>query len=262
MTPHPPDLSETAGDWDDEELFTIVMHGVKFTGMPAWPAQEREDEAWAMVAFLRRLPSLSEDEYRELVAPHEEAADGAPEIVVEQCARCHGVDGHGRGEGAFPRLAGQRQQVLLESLRAYAEGARHSGIMEPIAAELDEAQMGALAQWYASRKPAELTGERDPVQIAKGAAIAARGIPERKIPPCVPCHGPTDHETNEAFPTLNAQQESYLALQLELFVEGRRGGSKWAALMDPVVAHDLNPEEIRAVAAFYASLGAPAASSR
>mgnify|MGYP003298824914 CR=1 FL=1 len=28
----------------DAELFSIVKHGLKFTGMPAWPTQSRDDE--------------------------------------------------------------------------------------------------------------------------------------------------------------------------------------------------------------------------
>ena len=44
--------------WRDRELFWIVKHGIKYTGMPAWAAQQRDDEVWALVAFLRRLPAL------------------------------------------------------------------------------------------------------------------------------------------------------------------------------------------------------------
>ena len=43
-------------EWKDRELFWIVKHGIKYTGMPAWVAQERDDEVWAVVAFLKRLP--------------------------------------------------------------------------------------------------------------------------------------------------------------------------------------------------------------
>ena len=57
MLPAPPDLKDKIAGWSDAELFQIVQHGVRFTGMPAWPAAGREDEAWAMVAFLRRYPN-------------------------------------------------------------------------------------------------------------------------------------------------------------------------------------------------------------
>ena len=53
MLPQPPDLAGAVDEWSDAELFRIVKHGVRFTGMPAWPTQARDDEVWAMVAFLR-----------------------------------------------------------------------------------------------------------------------------------------------------------------------------------------------------------------
>src|SRR5690606_30483543 len=53
MTPPPPNLTRSISEWKPKELFYIVKHGVKFTGMPAWPSQVRDDEVWAMVAFLR-----------------------------------------------------------------------------------------------------------------------------------------------------------------------------------------------------------------
>ena len=44
-------LEDSVVDWSDEELFWIVKNGFKYTGMPAWPAQGRDDEVWAQVAF-------------------------------------------------------------------------------------------------------------------------------------------------------------------------------------------------------------------
>ena len=41
MTPHPPDLAERIREAKSQELFYVVKHGVKFTGMPAWPAIQR-----------------------------------------------------------------------------------------------------------------------------------------------------------------------------------------------------------------------------
>ena len=55
MLPPPPELSKAAKEWKDEELFWIVKHGIKYTGMPSWVAAERDDEVWSVVAFLKRL---------------------------------------------------------------------------------------------------------------------------------------------------------------------------------------------------------------
>jgi cytochrome c553 len=164
MTPHPPDLAREVSKWDPEELFYIVKHGVKFTGMPAWPAQTRDDEVWAVVAFLLELPALTAAEYRRLVkietpalraGAAEENLLGAlplPSAVIESCGRCHGNDGTGRELPAFPRLARQKPQYFLASMQAYALGRRSSGIMEPIAAALSQEVTSELARYYAGVK--------------------------------------------------------------------------------------------------------------
>jgi cytochrome c553 len=160
MTPHPPYLPPVIPAWEPDELFYIVKHGVKFTGMPAWPAPQRDDEVWAMVAFLRTLPDLDAAAYRRLVhgeatasgtgAPLHESLgpEQVPHAVTASCGRCHGVDGRGRGIGAFPKLAGQRSPYLLAALQAFARGERYSGIMEPIAAGLSLEEMRQLALYY------------------------------------------------------------------------------------------------------------------
>jgi cytochrome c553 len=66
MTPHPPDLVKRVEEYDAAELFYIVRHGVKFTGMPAWASNHRDDEVWAVVAFLQRLPAMNRSQYEQL----------------------------------------------------------------------------------------------------------------------------------------------------------------------------------------------------
>ena len=44
-----------------------MKHGVKMTGMPAWGVTHEDELLWDVVAFLRKMPELSADQYRELV---------------------------------------------------------------------------------------------------------------------------------------------------------------------------------------------------
>jgi hypothetical protein len=66
FTPQPPDLAKTAPLYSDRELFWILKHGIKMTGMPAWSDHSDED-LWATVAFLKKLPGMSEQDYARLV---------------------------------------------------------------------------------------------------------------------------------------------------------------------------------------------------
>ena len=192
MTPPPPVLMDRVPRWAPEELFTIVKHGIKFTGMPAWPVQQRNDEIWAMVAFLRRMPQLDAAGYRRLVYGEREAqanlpstgSESPPRAVRDVCWRCHGVDGTGRGQGAFPSIAGQRAPYLYGSLRAYRDRRRFSGIMGEIATRLSDDEMREIAMYF-ERLPARAPAASDDDARAQGGEIAAQGVPERDIPACV-----------------------------------------------------------------------------
>lgn len=270
MTPYPPYLPPVIPTWEPGELFYIVKHGVKFTGMPAWPALHRDDEVWSMVAFLRTLPGLDAAAYRRLVDGETAATDGVapiqdlmppegmPQVVMASCARCHGVDGNGRGTGAFPRLAGQRPAYFYASLQAYAQGTRHSGVMGPIAAGLSPDSMRELARYYSdlpAPPPSPLLADTT-LAIERGRGLAHQGIPRQRVPACVPCHGPGTTPRNPVYPVLTGQHADYLVLQLELFQREQRGGSAYAHLMRPV-ANRLTLEQMRDVALYYASLPGP-----
>jgi mono/diheme cytochrome c family protein len=66
LYPAPPDFTEHRLE-DPAAAFWTVKHGIKLTGMPAWGRSMDDEHIWGMVAFLRRLPSLSEQQYRDLV---------------------------------------------------------------------------------------------------------------------------------------------------------------------------------------------------
>jgi len=264
MTPTPPQLTDRVTRWTPEELFSIVKHGIKFTGMPAWPAQQRDDEVWAMVAFLTRLPWLDAAAYRRLVygdlsdAAPAAVGDGLPPGAVRDlCSRCHGIDGTGRGQGAFPSLAGQRAAYLHAALRALRDRRRFSAVMGEIASRLNEEAMRDLAAHYARLPAREPETGKDEAAFARGRAIATAGVPERDIPACSECHGPTSLPKNPAYPKLAGQYASYLKSQLSLLQERRRGGTENVNLMHSFV-NRLRQSEIHDVAEYFATLSANA----
>ena len=66
LYPPPPDLTGIARTYTPAELFWILKNGIKSTGMPSWN-DHGDDELWATVAFLEKLPRMSEDDYGKLV---------------------------------------------------------------------------------------------------------------------------------------------------------------------------------------------------
>ncbi|MCD2185396.1 c-type cytochrome [Rhizobium sp. GN54] len=246
MLPVPPDLKEKISTWTDAELFQIVQHGVRFTGMPSWPVAEREDEVWAMVAFLRRYPELDTASYRRL-AGHAAHQSRDQERVLETCNGCHAPDRLDR-DSLIPRLDGQSQTYLRDSLAAYAEGTRPSGVMAVAIQSLNEQEREALAAHFAERSPIGVNNGAPSVEFDRGEQIARSGDPQRRIPACLSCH---DRENaNPAYPRLAGQPTAYLAAQLRLFVEEKRGGGLYRALMTKVAAN-LDERDIDAVATYF-----------
>jgi mono/diheme cytochrome c family protein len=52
----------------DKRRFWIIKHGIKASGMPSWAPGHDDERIWNMVAFLKRLPELTPDQYQILTA--------------------------------------------------------------------------------------------------------------------------------------------------------------------------------------------------
>ena len=268
MRPAPPSLDEKVPEYEVEELYWLVRHGIKYTGMPAWSGAHRDDEPWAVAAFLLRYPELDAEGYAALAygaaAPEAPVAaprtiafaglEGLLEDVRANCARCHGEDGLGR-DGTAPKLAGQSREYLHETLLGYAIEKRPSGIMEPIAAALPPEEMERLAEHYAGLPEwePEPFDPADAALYALGADLAARGTDE--VPSCLACHG--DGATpprKPVYPSISGQSRRWLTVWLRLWRERNWGATEFGHLMH-VAAKPLDDRQIEALAVFFAAGG-------
>lgn len=73
LYPEAPDLAQTAKARTSAELYMIIKNGIKMSGMPAWEPSHSGDEIWSLVAFLRTLPGMSDEEYQAAVQFYEAA---------------------------------------------------------------------------------------------------------------------------------------------------------------------------------------------
>ena len=93
---------------------------------------------------------------KELVAAGKKIyEEGVPTSDVPPCASCHGPEA--KGEGVFPRLAGQLPDYIMRKLVNWdKERGRDpknpdtSAIMEPIAHSLTEQQVAAVAAYLSN----------------------------------------------------------------------------------------------------------------
>jgi cytochrome c553 len=81
MRPRPQYLPGVLARFSDRELFWIVKHGVKYSAMPAWTVQDRDDEVWSVVSFLHVLPKMSPQTFRTIAYGGVEAKTGADPIA-------------------------------------------------------------------------------------------------------------------------------------------------------------------------------------
>jgi mono/diheme cytochrome c family protein len=71
LYPRAPDMrADTTQLLSDGELFSIIEHGIRLTGMPGWGngTPEGERESWALVHFVRRLSKLTDEDLERMDA--------------------------------------------------------------------------------------------------------------------------------------------------------------------------------------------------
>jgi len=72
-------------------------------------------------------------------------------VLAASCMSCHGPDG--KSSTAIPSIAGQPESRLLARLQAFkADAVPEATIMTRLIKGYDEAQMRALARWFAEVK--------------------------------------------------------------------------------------------------------------
>ncbi len=67
LYPQAPELA-TARGLTPAQQFWIIKHGVKLSAMPAWGRTHPDPLIWDMVAFIRKLPGMSPEQYKAVVA--------------------------------------------------------------------------------------------------------------------------------------------------------------------------------------------------
>src|ERR1700741_2710017 len=65
LRPDPPDLTKIVKEREPRHLFWVIKNGINMTGMPSFAATGLEDpEGWNIVAFLKKLPDVKEDDFK------------------------------------------------------------------------------------------------------------------------------------------------------------------------------------------------------
>lgn len=169
-------------------------------------------------------------------------------LVNERCATCHGAQGQSISP-IFPSLAGQNKAYMIKQLADFKAGRRNSETMTPQVADLDEAAIAGLAEFFSAR-PARVNRVSDEDLMAVGRYIYRKGNRWSDVPACASCHGDTAHGT-ERLPRLAGQNARYLVTQLKEFNLRRRSNDNEVMHL---VASRLTEMETKAVADYLSQL--------
>ena len=65
LHPDPPDLKDVVNDRTPAQLFWVIKNGINMTGMPSFAlAGAKDEDLWKIVAFLKKLPTVSEADFK------------------------------------------------------------------------------------------------------------------------------------------------------------------------------------------------------
>jgi len=77
--------------------------------------------------------------------------DAAARNLAAACAICHGTEGRAVTQDVIP-LAGLPREHIASQMRAFRDGQRPATVMQQIAKGYNDAQIDAMAAWFASQK--------------------------------------------------------------------------------------------------------------
>lgn len=188
-------------------------------------------------------------------APPGERVPDTMEARVAACAGCHGAQGRGVENVYFPRLAGKPAGYLYNQLVAFRDGRRRYAPMNYLLAYLPDSYLMRMAEYYAALNPPPLVlppSKASPQQLRDGQRIATGGVPGKKVPACVACHGTDLAGREPGIPGLLGLRADYISAQLGAW----RYGVRTALAPDCMqfVASSLAEPEVAAVSAYLASL--------
>ncbi len=205
-------------------------------------------------AWARRQPEPAGPSSTRVVLEPAMGRAGAPDAVGRgatlalNCTMCHGAQG--MSSSSAPNLAGQYPEVVAKQLLDYRRGDRASAIMQALAARLSDRDIADLAAYYAYLPKARVA----PTFYSDDLPALVRvGDPLRNIAPCISCHGGVDQKLGA--PWLEGMPRDYLVLQLQAFASGARHNDSHAQMRN--MARAMAPQEVEAVARFYAGRAAP-----
>lgn len=195
LYPVPPPLADV-DDLKPAEAFWVIKHGIKSSGMPAWGKSMDDGYIWGLVAFVMKLPTLSEQQYKTEVACSGGHSHGGsvtvehehedPAIDCGQGVEKVGPADHAKHDAAEPaRPDEHHDHTAMSATMADAASAKkhrpdpaaghdHSG-----ASGMDHSKMQGMDHPSMASTDHSATAGLDHSVMGHGAGIATKSLPIR-----------------------------------------------------------------------------------
>ncbi|MDZ7753904.1 MAG: c-type cytochrome [Gammaproteobacteria bacterium] len=164
-------------------------------------------------------------------------------MVSNTCAGCHGTNGVSEGEA--PTIAGLPKEYLVSAMKTYRDDSRYSTIMGRIAKGYSDAEIDAMATFFAEQTWKPAAQETDPELVARGQTLHGEKF-------CGGCHGAGGEMSNDTTPQIAGQYAGYLYFQMLDIANPDTPISEGSKMMRTLF-QALTEDDLKALAHFYAS---------
>lgn len=158
--------------------------------------------------------------------------------ISKICAGCHGTNGAAPGP-SIPIIGGQKSEYMFKVMTEYREGKRTGSVMLKIAQAYDDNRTRMVSEYFERQRWVSTHSKLEQKYIKAGKKLSEF---------CADCHG-KDGKGDDVNPRIAGQHPDYLYYALIEYKEGKRGDVQEMSLVK-----DLSENDIRALAAYYASL--------
>ena len=167
------------------------------------------------------------------------AVDG--EMLAQSCMGCHGSFGASVA-GPMPTIGGQNEGYLIEAMKTFKDGSRPSTIMGRLAKGYTEAEVAAMAKYFAAKPFVRVDQKIPAAKVEEGRAAYNRS--------CKKCHGENGRDASEAvYPILAGQWLETMQISIAEINDGKRKvDDKFLGKLQ-----ELKPAETDAVLHFFAA---------
>jgi cytochrome c553 len=161
--------------------------------------------------------------------------------ALEACTACHGPGGNSPTP-AIPSIAGQPRVFIENQLVLIREGLRDVPSMKAVMGGLNDAEIVALATYYAAQPVVPLPGPVDAEKRRLGADVSRRAL-------CGTCHLPGYVGQNQV-PRLAGQHEAYLLPTMMMYRDKPDPGRDTAM---SAALHGLSDADLANLAHYFAT---------